>query len=522
MRIRTWSAALIAVALTATSCSENGIVNPGKTVPDVAGLAVLSGTAKVVISQVYGAGGNGGAALQNDYVELFNAGSASQDLSTWSVQYASAAGTGNLGASSTQLVQLTGSIAAGQYYLIKLKSTAAVGGVLPTADATNLTLDMAGAAGKVAVVDQLASVGCNGGSNPCSATQAAHIIDLVGYGTANYFEGTAAAPAISATLADFRADHGCTDTNVNSADFATGTPSPRNSSTPLAPCGVVIEPTIGPLDHIVVTGGTSVAAGLEITLTAELQDAANKTITDPAATFSWASADDATLHLVSTTGSAATFRGLQPGGPVTITLSATSNAVTKTADPAPTVTVAPGGTIVPSTTFVSEIHYDNTGTDAGEEMEIEGDANSSLTGWSLVMYNGSPGSSSLGVYATVPLSGVIPATCGARGVVRVPFPVNGIQNGDADGWALINAQGQVTELKSYEGTFTATSGPAAGLTSTQYSAPEMECGSAHAPARSAYATRRCRLDRKAASSSRVARQNWRSPCRRSSSSTAPT
>ena len=127
--------------------------------------------------------------------------------------------------------------------------------------------------------------------------------------------------------------------------------------------------------------------------------------------------------------------------------------------------VNPAGTIVPSTTFVSEIHYDNTGTDAGEEMEIEGDAGSSLDGWSLVMYNGSTGSATLGVYATVPLSGLIPATCGTRGVVVVPFPVNGIQNGDADGWALINALGQVTELKSYEGTFTATTGPAAGLTS---------------------------------------------------------
>jgi hypothetical protein len=240
----------------------------------------------------------------------------------------------------------------------------------------------------------------------------------------------------------------------------------------LAPCGIVIEPTIGPLDHIVITGGTAVTVGSEITLTAELQDVDNKTITDPAATFTWTSADDATLHLVSITGSMATFRGLQPGGPIAITVTATSNAVTKTADPAPAVTVAPGGTIVPSTTFVSEIHYDNTGTDAGEEMEIEGDANSSLDGWSLVMYNGSPGSSSLGVYATVPLSGLIPATCGARGVVRVPFPVNGIQNGDADGWALVNAQGQVTELKSYEGTFTATSGPAAGLTSTALEADE--------------------------------------------------
>ena len=335
-------------------------------------------------------------------------------------------------------------------------------------------INMAGGAGKVALVDQATTIGCNGGSNPCSAAQLAHIIDLVGYGTgasgANFFEGAGPAPTISATLADFRADNGCTDTNVNSADFATGTPAPRNSSTALAPCNVVI--VIGPLDHIVVTGGTQVNVGSEITLTAELQDADNHTIDDAAATFTWQSADDATAHLVSTTGKTATFRGLQPGGPVAITITATSNAVTKTADPSPTLTVTGVATIVPSTTFVSEIHYDNTGTDAGEAMEIEGDASSSLDGWSLVMYNGTTGSATLGVYATVPLSGLIPATCGTRGVVVVPFPVNGIQNGDADGWALINALGQVTELKSYEGTFTATGGPAAGLTSTAIEADE--------------------------------------------------
>lgn len=472
MRIRTWAVALLAVALTATSCSENGIVNPGKTGPDRLRVDVVGGVAKVVISQVYGAGGNSGALVQNDYVELFNAGTASQDLTGWSVQYASATGTGNLGVTN-QIAALAGSIAPGQYYLVKLAG-GTVGAVLPTADATS-NINMAGGAGKVALVRSTTTLGCNGGSNPCSAAQLALIVDLVGYGTgasgANFFEGAGPAPTISATLADFRAGSGCTDSDTNSADFATGAPAPRNSATTLAPCGGVII-VAGPLDHVVVTGGTSVNTGSDITLTAELQDADNHTIDDPAATFTWVSADDATVHFVSATGKTATFRGLQPGGPVAITVTATSNTVTKTADPAPTVTVVGGATIVPSTTFVSEIHYDNTGTDVGEEMEIEGDANSSLDGWSLVMYNGTPGSATLGVYATVPLSGLIPATCGARGVVRVPFAVNGIQNGDADGWALVNAQGQVTELKSYEGTFVAAGGPAAGLTSTALEADE--------------------------------------------------
>ena len=473
MRLNSWRGVLAAlVGVTLLSCVDS-LTSP-KSTPNVRRIFTVDAVLvpKVVISQIYGAGGNAGALFQNDYVELFNAGTAPADLTGWSVQYASATGTGNFGVTN-QIAALAGTLAPGQYYLVKLAG-GTTGAPMPTADATS-NINMAGGAGKVAVVNQSTTLGCNGSSNPCSSDQLSHIIDLVGYGTgasgANFFEGTGAAPTISATLADFRVDHGCTDTNVNSADFAAVTPAPRNSSTALAPCGGG-GPVIGPLDHIVVTGGTSVPAGFQITLSAELQDAANQTITDPAATFAWVSADDATLHVISTTGNTATLGGLQPGGPIAITVTATSDGVTKSAEPPPAVTVTPAGTIVPSTTFVSEIHYDNTGTDAGEAIEIEGDAGSSLDGWSLVLYNGSPGSSSLGVYATVPLTGTIPATCGGRGVIVHNFDVNGLQNGDADGWALINAQGQVTELKSYEGTFIATSGPAAGLTSTAIDANE--------------------------------------------------
>jgi len=474
MRIRTWSAALIAVALTATSCSENGIVSPGKSAPARARLDVPGASAMVVISQVYGGGGNSGATWQSDYVELFNAGTATQDLTGWSIQYTSATGVGAFGAAgvNTAPTVLAGTIAPGQYYLVKESSNAAVGAVLPTADATG-TITMAAGAGKVALVNQIASLGCNGGSSPCDPiTQLPHIIDLVGYGNtsgtslANFFEGAGPAPLISATLADFRAGHGCTDTNNNASDFSTAIPAPRNSSTPLAPCLV----TIGPLDSVVVTGG-SISVGATITLTAEMRDADKHIITDPAATLTWASADETSAHVESTAGNTATIRGLKPGGPFEITVTATSNGITKTAIPSPTVTVTAGGTIVPSTTLVSEIHYDNTGGDVGEAIEIEGDANSSIEGWSLVLYDGNGGKP----YNTTTLAGTIPATCGSRGVVVINFPdtPNGtIQNGSPDGWALVNNLGQVTEFKSYEGTFTGGSGPAAGLTSTAIDADE--------------------------------------------------
>ena len=118
--------------------------------------------------------------------------------------------------------------------------------------------------------------------------------------------------------------------------------------------------------------------------------------------------------------------------------------------------------------YLSEIHYDNTGTDAGEAIEIDGPAGTDLTGWQVVLYNGNGGAS----YDTQTLSGTIPVTCSARGVVVLSYPANGIQNGSPDGVALVNASGQVVEFLSYEGTFAATSGPALGATSVDIGVSE--------------------------------------------------
>src|SRR5688572_12795998 len=109
---------------------------------------------------------------------------------------------------------------------------------------------------------------------------------------------------------------------------------------------------------------------------------------------------------------------------------------------------------------ISEIHYDNAGTDTGEAVEVSAPAGTDLTGWSVVLYNGNGGAS----YDTRALSGVVPAVCGERGVVVLNYGANGIQNGAPDGIALVN-NGAVIEFLSYEGTFAATTDPAAGLTS---------------------------------------------------------
>jgi hypothetical protein len=193
----------------------------------------------VVISQVYGGGGNTGATYTHDYIELFNRGSASQSLNGWSVQYASATGTGNFGSSATQQVDLPNvSIAPGQYYLIQEASTAAVGAALPAPDLIDPTpIAMAAGAGKVALVNTATSLGCNGSvGQPCAPAALATIVDLVGYGNANFFEGAAAAPTLTNQNAAFRGAAGCTDTDQNGADFSAAVASARHSATALNPC----------------------------------------------------------------------------------------------------------------------------------------------------------------------------------------------------------------------------------------------------------------------------------------------
>jgi len=190
----------------------------------------------VVISQVYGGGGNSGGVYTNDFVELFNRGTTSVSLAGWSVQYASATGTGNFGANSGQLTPLAGTLAPGQYLLVQEASGSNTWADLPTPDVIDATpINMSGTAGKVALVNTDVSLGCNGGSTPCSPAQLALIVDLIGWGSANFYEGSAA-PGTSNSTADLRAGDGCTDTDDNGADFASGAPLPRNTATPLHSC----------------------------------------------------------------------------------------------------------------------------------------------------------------------------------------------------------------------------------------------------------------------------------------------
>lgn len=130
--------------------------------------------------------------------------------------------------------------------------------------------------------------------------------------------------------------------------------------------------------------------------------------------------------------------------------------------------IAPTGSV-----RITEIHYDNAGTDVGEAIEISGPAGMNLTGWTLVLYNGSTGAP----YGTTALT-ALDAACGTGGVLVVNYPTNGIQNGSPDGMALVDAAGTVVEFLSYEGPFAAVSGPAAGMTATDIGVSQNGSGAA--------------------------------------------
>jgi hypothetical protein len=150
------------------------------------------------------------------------------------VQYATAAGT------TWQTTALGGSLLPGHYYLVQLASSAAVGSPLPTADATG-TSNLAASGGKVALVRDGTALTCGAAAGSCSPNTL--VADLLGYGSASDYEGTGAAPLLSNTTAALRAGAGCTDTDVNSSDFATGPPAPRNSSSPVAACVAAPPPS---------------------------------------------------------------------------------------------------------------------------------------------------------------------------------------------------------------------------------------------------------------------------------------
>ena len=132
----------------------------------------------LVISQLYGGGGNNGATYKNDFIEIFNAGSQSISLTGLSVQYASATGT------SWQVTPLSGTVQPGQYYLIQEQAGAGGTVNLPTPDVTGTGqgIAMSATAGKVALVNSTTAL--------TGAAPTVGVIDIVSFGAATPTEGS--------------------------------------------------------------------------------------------------------------------------------------------------------------------------------------------------------------------------------------------------------------------------------------------------------------------------------------------
>ncbi|MGW4231070.1 endonuclease/exonuclease/phosphatase family protein [Streptomyces sp. NPDC004980] len=184
--------------------------------------AFAAPSSSAVISEVYGGGGNSGATLTRDFIELANAGSSPFGLSGFSVQYLP--GTPSAG-SLWQVSELSGAVAPGGRYLVA--QAAGTGGTvaLPTADATG-TVAMSAASGTVALVSGTTPLTCKTAADCAVDTR---IVDLVGYGSAVVREGGGPATGTSATASVARGTS-LADTDDNAADLTAGTPTPVNAA----------------------------------------------------------------------------------------------------------------------------------------------------------------------------------------------------------------------------------------------------------------------------------------------------
>ncbi|MFI7061153.1 lamin tail domain-containing protein [Kribbella sp. NPDC050124] len=317
----------------------------------------------VVITEVYGGGGNTGAPYTNDFIELTNNSSSPVDLTGWSVQYASAAGT------TWAVTQLTGSLAPGAAYLVQEGAGAGNGQPMPTPDATG-NIAMSASSGKVALVSATTALACG-----ATCSTAAGVVDFVGYGTANDFE-TTAAPGLSNTTSATRKVP-TTDADNNGTEFAAVNPSPKTlTSTPPDPNPIDAKihdiqgsAHLSPLNGKLVgnvTGVVTAKSGNGFWFQDPQPDA------DPATSeglfvFTSSAPTVNVGDAVTVKGTVAEFRPGGSGGTDNLTTTELTNptiTVTGTAVvPAPTI-VGPGGRVPPSTVIDDDSNGDveTTGT----------------------------------------------------------------------------------------------------------------------------------------------------------------
>ncbi len=206
----------------------------------------------IVISQVYSNGGNAGAALNADFIELHNAGAVAESLAGLSIQYAAATS-----ATWTAVALPPSALPAGGYYLIQTTAAGTTGAALPTPDLVLASsINLSGTAGKVALVGSTKPLA---GTCPLAAT-----LDFVGYGTTANCSESANVATISATTSAQRSLAGCTDENDNSTDFMAkpvDATTPRSSATASNTCSCAANETdtVAEIDYCILQSPATLA-----------------------------------------------------------------------------------------------------------------------------------------------------------------------------------------------------------------------------------------------------------------------
>ena len=224
-RLIQYSTGLLGIAAAVGTPGAAGCSGPALGEDTSAAQSALS--TDLVIAEVYGGGGNSGAPYTNDFVVIFNRGLSAASLNGLSIQYASAGGDFS---SSSAIALPNVMVQPGKYFLLQMGG-GSNGVALPAPDAT-ATTNMSGTNGKVALVSVPLDA-CGKTANPCPTT---NVVDFVGYGNAQQFEGSGATGSLSNTKSAQRKGAGCIETDDNAADFDTAAPTPRNSATAAASC----------------------------------------------------------------------------------------------------------------------------------------------------------------------------------------------------------------------------------------------------------------------------------------------
>ncbi|HEX8485483.1 Calx-beta domain-containing protein [Sphingomonas sp.] len=211
-------------------------------------------------------------------------------------------------------------------------------------------------------------------------------------------------------------------------------------------------------------GGSTGAATVDFATAFGTADAGDALGALPAGTLTFADGETEKVVTVQIAGDTA----VEADETITLTLSNATGG-TSVGDGTATGTILNDDAPPPvaSDVWINEFHYDNGGADLGEFVEVAAAAGTDLAGWQIVLYNGNPAQRTT-YGAAVALTGTVPDQQNGFGTVSVA--VSGLQNGNApgdepDGLALIRPDGTVAEFLSYEGSFVAANGPAAGLTS---------------------------------------------------------